>query len=301
MILPHVGYTKYNHRMPTPDLSTALLRISRAEFHRAELWSRSEDHKIKFPFDLKFHHEGSEVSCTVQSIAPFPVELSVIFGEWLYNLRTALESLVYELAVDNTRMNPPPHARALQFPICDDPAEFPKLAKKRLRDLSDWARTGIEHTQPYHIPTGNGGHALWWLDKLAKLDRHRRHHLIEWRVTAIDAQASPEKFIRNDHRVCDREWSFIDTATPLELVAMHRRPGSGPIEDRDLGVRYMVQPDIPSWVDDAVPGFGRKQRLDERMSTIETAVRGIIEQFRDRLDHHDPWPDLEEASTPLEE
>jgi len=48
-MLSNVGYTKYTHRMPTPDVSTALLRISRAEFHHAELWSRSEDHKINFP------------------------------------------------------------------------------------------------------------------------------------------------------------------------------------------------------------------------------------------------------------
>jgi hypothetical protein len=278
--------------MPTADFTTALTRVDRAVAHREELWAAALVHKTEHPLAQRFQTIDSEVCAVISATSPFPVEVAVIFGEWLYNLRAALDALIYELAVDNTDQDPPPNADVLQYPICDTPEKFEKTANRKrgyLCDLFVWARTGIEHTQPHYIPTGSKGHALWWLSELAKLDRHRRHHLLAWRVSAIEVRASGDKFIEEGFRICDRQWSFISGTAPLELVALRRRSGSGTLSTHDLDVAYTIQPDLPDWVDDAVPGFGRDCRLDQRMVTIEDVVRSIIEQFHDRILDQEPW------------
>ncbi|MDT5258885.1 MAG: hypothetical protein QOD10_3965 [Mycobacterium sp.] len=53
-----------------------------------------------------------------------PVQLSTLFGEWLYLLRAALDGIVYHLAVRDSGQNPPPAERSLQFPVFLDPAKY---------------------------------------------------------------------------------------------------------------------------------------------------------------------------------
>lgn len=88
--------------------------------------------------------------------------------------------------------------------------------------------------------------------------------------------------------MCDPDKVFVTDQKPLELVAFPRRPYA-PLVDTDLSVSFTVQPDIPSWVEQAVSGFGAEARLDQRMEVVETCVRRTIELFRDHLPQRTPW------------
>lgn len=274
--------------MPTANFDTALARVDRAVVHREELWNAAAAHLQDHPINREFDVRPDEVRSTVQATAPFPASISIIFGEWLYNLRAALDSLLYELAVEDTQSDPPTNARQRQYPIIEQQESFNKKSKQALADLTDWTRTGIESTQPYHVPTGYRGHALWWLNELARLDRHRRHHLLEWRIIDLQADANTAKFLREGTRICDQNTAFVTAQSPLELVAYRRRQATA-LEERDVTMTYTVQPDIPEWVAQAAPGFGTNSHLGQRMVTVEACVRLTIEQFRDRIPGRTPW------------
>jgi hypothetical protein len=84
---------------------------------------------------------------------PAPVELALIFSEWLAALRASLDNALYALAAATTSQNPPPPAERIQYPICSTPAEFKKQAK-RLVTLPEHIVEALEKSQPYRSPWG---------------------------------------------------------------------------------------------------------------------------------------------------
>jgi hypothetical protein len=75
---------------------------------------------------------------------------SLIIGDSLHNIRCTLDHLVYAIAVHESGKNPPPNARALSFPICDDCPAFTKAERKKLVGISRHVCDAIEKVQPYH-------------------------------------------------------------------------------------------------------------------------------------------------------
>jgi len=105
-----------------------------------------------------------------------PPELGLILGEFLYQLRAALDNCLYAVAVIVAGTSPPPGAGALQWPICDTAEAFNKQ-RSRLKYLRADLVDALEAIQPYQaeLPTWN---SLWLLNDLARVDRHRTLHLV---------------------------------------------------------------------------------------------------------------------------
>jgi hypothetical protein len=96
---------------------------------------------------------------------PTPDLLPLLLGEFLYNLRSALDQLAWQLALLHT---PAPHARTW-FPIRlnAEPARF----KEDTKQFSDSVRDVIESIQPYkHLQPAE--HPLWLLNELSNIDKH---------------------------------------------------------------------------------------------------------------------------------
>jgi hypothetical protein len=113
-----------------------------------------------------------------------PEELSLVLGELLYQLRAALDSLVYELAIIDSGQDPPPDTEKLEFPIrSDDRTRFDKVAWK-VAPLSQEHRDMIESIQPYHAKYEYGWKvnfmysSLEMLNDWARKDRHRGLHVV---------------------------------------------------------------------------------------------------------------------------
>jgi len=101
-------------------------RGKRREF--AECWAR---YISAHPWDIDVRNVDP---CTLEILAvtrePAPVELALIFSEWLAALRAALDNALYALAAATSGQNPPPQAERIQYPICTTPEDFKKQAKR---------------------------------------------------------------------------------------------------------------------------------------------------------------------------
>jgi hypothetical protein len=105
---------------------------------------------------------------------PLPVELSLVFGEFLYELRAALDNCLYAAAVLVSGENPPPSATRLEWPIRLTPKEW-KDQSKRYQDLPLELVEALEAIQPYQAELP-GWNSLGILHDLARVDRHRSPH-----------------------------------------------------------------------------------------------------------------------------
>ena len=104
----------------------------------------------------------------VVSVAPPPLRLGVLVGEFAHNLRSALDQLVWSLAL--ARVEEP--SDRLQFPIYDTPPnDWRSVAGDRLRDVPAEAQEDIWRVQPCNgdRPESN---ALTVVRKLSNTDKH---------------------------------------------------------------------------------------------------------------------------------
>ena len=103
-----------------------------------------------------------------------PLEWSVRIGEILYNLRSALDHLVWQLVLVNGQTP----GRHNTFPIVSDKSKWNKEKSRKLKGISQRDEEMIRRLQPY-----TGGInlpfdvlAFWMLHALCNIDKHR--HLI---------------------------------------------------------------------------------------------------------------------------
>ncbi len=168
------------------------------------------------------------VSVHIQK-APDPM-WGVRIGEIIHNLRSALDHLIWELVILNTRQ-PPPIGNKNQFPIFEYEVGFSDRGIKQfLRGVSPAAIALIKSEQPFPGDKGGTGEGakspLWHLKELSDVDKHRTLH-----VTGTLLE------------------SFNFTFPPLTrdaTIQRQERRGPGPIqEDTVLASAYL--PGVIEW------------------------------------------------------
>jgi hypothetical protein len=136
---------------------------------------------------------------------PMPVEISTTIGDILHNLRSALDSLAYEIALRGLdRPMTAEEERACVFPVTKTPERFDQFFDKtskhertRIRSAlyGALARTAFRSVQPFRIHeeaillgvqvTETYEQEYRWselyrLTQLSNLDKHRRLTLVAW-------------------------------------------------------------------------------------------------------------------------
>jgi hypothetical protein len=103
--------------------------------------------------------------------APNFVELALLFGDFLHNLRSALDAFVWNLAtLDGAE---PSHPHRVQFPIYDRKSSWPAAASN-LSTVPIEVLEFIESTQPFtQEPSESRRHQLALLATLSNGDKHR--------------------------------------------------------------------------------------------------------------------------------
>lgn len=165
--------------------STGELRMSRARIKRAKdnikefgevLRAYLERRPTELSVDVDERGEGT---LRVVRREPLPVELPILLGEALQNLRAGLDNCLYSVAIMDSGMNPPPGATKLQWPIAMTPKEWIENTK-RLQHLSPHLITALHRIQPFQVESP-GWNCLYILHDLARIDRHRSpHELAMW-------------------------------------------------------------------------------------------------------------------------
>jgi hypothetical protein len=161
-------------------------RIRRADAHRdtfAAIWNEFIDEEGAYTTRLDMDDNGTGI-LYVRAVRDLPASLSLELGEMIYQLRAALDGVVYIAASLDTGQNPPPDKNWLEFPICDSAGDFKKRARY-IAPLSDERKRIVESVQPYNAPkldpeleVYNFNRTLGILNDWARIDRHRRLHVV---------------------------------------------------------------------------------------------------------------------------
>jgi hypothetical protein len=107
---------------------------------------------------------------------PIPITFSLLIGDCLQNLRTALDYLVWELVLSG---NGAPGPRN-QWPICKTKGAFGKDRGHALHGVPEAAIIEIERLQPYNIARNIEMTQAYVLNELTNINKHR--HLL---LTAV--------------------------------------------------------------------------------------------------------------------
>lgn len=116
---------------------------------------------------------------------------SLTAGDIIHNMRSALDNLVYALAVAHSGIPSEEQARTLQFPICDNAGEFEKRNRNIAR-LSSAAQADVVAIQPYNNQREGFRHPLAVLRDLSNIDKHRHITVAYGEVDPSVQLASPE-------------------------------------------------------------------------------------------------------------
>ncbi len=126
--------------------------------------------------------EGQQVHAIVVANDPLvPPEIAVVFGEVLFNLRSALDQLAFALCP--TAGLPPGTIGNIYFPIADSPAKYVTAGAEVKRLAKPEAVKVLDRVQPYK---GGDGEILWVLEQLNNIDKHRLPLTVAFRLDTMD-------------------------------------------------------------------------------------------------------------------
>jgi hypothetical protein len=245
-------------------------RIERAETHRkaaADVWNGFiKDH----PYDFTLDHQGEgRFLLRVFQQLPTPPEMAVLIGEWLYNLRCALDYCVYATAVSVSGQDPPPGQGVLQFPIYGSEVEFRKN-EYRLKPLAEHQRTLLEVMQPYKHPDPDTS-ALAWINRLARIDRHRR-------LTVMTSYMAEMRPIVGAPKDCTVDLEFGERVI-VDNEAKIARFTVTPWQDGwhvEANPQLGIDPEVREWTESS---FWRRIDYNERLRMLRSVVKSMVVTF----------------------
>jgi hypothetical protein len=156
------------------ELTHFRARVERAGVHFKEFGDTWAAYLDQRPHRFSTTVEDGAGTLRVHREIPIPNELSLVLGEFCYQLRAALDNCLYAAAVIDSGQNPPPGASQLQWPVCTTRGEWANQ-RRRLKYLNDELVNYLESMQPYNTEF-QGWNCLLLLNELARVDRHRNLH-----------------------------------------------------------------------------------------------------------------------------
>lgn len=179
-----------------------------------------------------------------------PAKLSLILGEFLYELRAALDNALYAVAMIDSGESPPPKASALEWPICADERAWKSHRDRRLGALSAEIQDALHAIQPFQaqLPSWN---CLRILNDMARTDRHRAVHFVTsfasngWLQHDMNLVKDLQVFpgpVAPDGTLATFRWlgdfpinpDYLDGGTEFDVEVAGVELGPGPDGDEDV-------------------------------------------------------------------
>jgi hypothetical protein len=164
-------------------------KLLRAQEHIDELHAEVGRYFQKDPAKVVRDENASpdEYIAQVTARISVPGRVPMIVGDFLTNVRSSLDYLIWELALA-AKNNP---TDKNMFPICTTLEAFnQQLARHRLDGVSVDAVAEIQALQPYHDGQDAEGHVLAMLDALCNVNKHRRVL-----TTVLRGKPAPKDFV----------------------------------------------------------------------------------------------------------
>jgi hypothetical protein len=146
------------------------LKVERAKKHVIDLESAWSAFLKTNPYEIvpKDDPQAAERTYFLRQAKEIPSNISLIIGDVLQNLRSALDHVAYHLAVVNSAS-----AKTLAttyFPIFPGPVEYHAGKGRKIDGLRQDAVKAIDSVEPYG---GGKGDLLWVLHTLNNVDKHK--------------------------------------------------------------------------------------------------------------------------------
>ena len=165
-----------------PTLDGIRTKMARAHEHCGMLdreirtFINSKPYRIGYEFNAEMREHSWKL---VSAPPEIPSRINAIIGDALYNFRSSLDHIVWQLVLRNGGT---PDTRN-EFPIFSDRGNFSNSTRK-LRGVNDTARQIITAVQPCN----GGDDALWFLHELSNMDKHRHLPVVFVNVTEVTSQ-----------------------------------------------------------------------------------------------------------------
>ncbi|WP_457145516.1 hypothetical protein [Mycobacterium sp. URHB0021] len=269
----------------TPDIEVLRDRVIRASEVRASIGTLWNEYMERQPrrFGLVADAEsGTRWTLVINTTEPMPVRISALFGEWLYLLRAALDGTAYYVAVRDSGQNPPPKERSIYFPIKTDPAKYDSPGHRQgLIALSDSTFADLRTVRPFNAQPDYKSNVLWWIEELARIDRHRYGHTLAPHIVNVRIGLKPPLTLVKHHLPEPMTVRVpIDESAPMPLLDLE-----APADFNELAVRQHMDIsdatenalDVTEWVSNASAPM-KNMDLGKRMWRCEDfLLNDIIE------------------------
>jgi len=257
------------------DLAGARAKVRRAEKHLRELDEYGQRWAETVGYELRLELDGP-TTLVARMFHPTntspPISIALAAGDAIHNLRSALDHVVYQLAVDGGR-----GGERSEYPIFESRDSYRANVARFLDGVDAKDRERIEATQPYHLREGDA-----WirptgpedplvinavLRLLRRLDNQDKHRLI-LEGTAEAALRQP-KF----RGVLAAEGTFPSRSIPLEDGSeLFRIKTLKPINDLSV-VEVGYRPAFSVLVTERSASDG--DRVKASIGTLHTAARAV--------------------------
>jgi hypothetical protein len=153
----------------TSDERLALIqaKVKRAEKHLRDLEVVRNRFIATNPYVILRERDpqtGDHIFKITDLQAP-PAEISLIAGDVIHNIRSALDHLAYQLVYANGNI----HTRQTAFPIGESATEYHAQRGRRVKGMAQSAIDAIDAAEPYK---GGQGERLWAIHYLDIADKH---------------------------------------------------------------------------------------------------------------------------------
>ena len=216
---------------------------------------------------------------------PLPPRFAVIFGEFFYLVRSAMDHLAHQLVV--VSKNTP--IKENVFPVAESVDKFKSLGPQRMQGMSGPIQTAIQALQPYEVrPQHPTDTHIWYIHDFCNIDKHRLLHLSElWLFSgnvAFSAQSGGEAIPIRAHKRPQRMRLDQDA-----LIAHYSwNPGRTLGKKAQMQVKFEFSYDVAlaegTFVDSAgnpFEGMGTLQLMRESIDYMDATLLPKFEPFFD--------------------
>jgi|GEM_PF-4656055 len=205
------------------SLKSVRSKIDRANLHFRDLKAFADkilpanDGYTGPPYE--YDADRQHLSIFAPVAAPIDQSFSLVLGDCIHNLRSALDHLVFQLAVLNGKGGDA--QTKTHFPIFLTPDEFKKRTKKHVEPfISAAAFTAIEALQPYK--TGDmDKDILWIISQLDIIDKHRLLVVVAQHAKPINLRVTVPTGETFESPI-EGEWKRVESKAELLRVDLSR-------------------------------------------------------------------------------
>lgn len=247
------------------SLANPRAKLERAQEHLISLDAATGEFFDTEPYEIvgEFDTKTSEYLFRVKVLKEPPPRLGVILGDYVHNLRSALDQLAWQLVL----LGGGSPDRDTSFPIVRNSSHFEHTAKRSLGGLIPEHVAQIEALQPYHAGDRAPSHLLTLLRELSNTDKHRViHPMFGW--FRSDLVREPAFTPNEDAIVRKRQLARIERMEDGAIIAR--------VEITPVGPNPQVEMDAHVQIDIA---FGDEALRADSLSKVGQRVHQIIEGF----------------------